>query len=112
MTDTADHDVTEAPQEDLESFRLRARAWLTAEMPRIPAGWDALRDDDDRASEARALQRRLWDGGFAGICYPRRYGGLGLPPEYQRAFFEETQGYKMPHYLLDADDVDHRADAP
>jgi alkylation response protein AidB-like acyl-CoA dehydrogenase len=96
MTDTADHDVTEAPEEDLESFRLRARSWLTAEMPRIPAGWDALRDDDDRASEGRALQRRLWDGGFAGICYPRRYGGLGLPPEYQRAFFEETEGYKMP----------------
>ena len=26
----------------------------------------------------RALQRRLWDGGFAGICFPAEYGGLGL----------------------------------
>jgi alkylation response protein AidB-like acyl-CoA dehydrogenase len=96
MTDTVDRDAAEAPQEDLESFRLRARAWLAAEMPRIPDGWAPLRDDDDRASEARAIQRRLWDGGFAGICYPRRYGGLGLPPEYQRAFHEEAEGYQMP----------------
>ena len=49
MTDTADHDVTEAPQEDLESFRLRAQAWLTAEMPRITAGWDALRESSSRS---------------------------------------------------------------
>ena len=96
MTDTVNRDAAEPPQEDLESFRLRARAWLAAEMPPIPDGWDPLRDDDNRANEARALQRRLWDGGFAGICYPRRYGGLGLPPEYQRAFHEEAEGYQMP----------------
>jgi alkylation response protein AidB-like acyl-CoA dehydrogenase len=96
MTGTVDRHAAKPPQEDLESFRLRARAWLAAELPRVPDGWDPLRDDDDRASEARTLQRRLWDGGFAGICYPRGYGGLGLPLEYQRAFHEEAEGYKMP----------------
>lgn len=96
MTDTAGHDATEPAREDLESFRLRARAWLAADMPRKHGGWDPLRDDDDRASEARSLQRRLWDGGFAGICYPRRYGGQGLPAEYQRAFHQEAEEYKMP----------------
>jgi len=96
MTDAVDRDATEPPGEDLETFRLRARAWLATEMPRKPDNWNPLRDDDGRASEARALQRQLWDGGFAGICYPRRYGGLGLPSEYQRAFDEEARGYKMP----------------
>jgi alkylation response protein AidB-like acyl-CoA dehydrogenase len=97
MTYAAGRDDTEAPAEDLQSFRMRARAWLNAQVPRIPDGWDPLRDDDNRAHEARALQRLLWDGGFAGICYPRRYGGLGLPAEYQRAFHEDAEGYKMPH---------------
>ena len=32
----------------------------------------------------RELQRRLWDGGFAGICFPAEYGGLGLTTEHQR----------------------------
>lgn len=97
MTSTVDRDNAEPPLEDLESFRLRVRAWLASEMPRVPEdGWDPLREDDDRASEARALQRKLWDGGFAGICYPRQYGGLGLPPEYQQAFHEEAEGYRLP----------------
>jgi alkylation response protein AidB-like acyl-CoA dehydrogenase len=96
MSDTAGSDATDRSVEGLESFRLRARAWLAAEMPRKPGGWDPLRDDDDRASEARSLQRRLWDGGFAGICYPRRYGGQGLAIEYQRAFHQEAEQYKMP----------------
>jgi alkylation response protein AidB-like acyl-CoA dehydrogenase len=96
MTDTAGRAAAQQPHEDLPSFRSRARAWLAATMPRTTPDWDPVRDDDDQASQARALQRLLWDGGFAGICYPRAYGGLGLPPEYQHAFHAEAEGYKMP----------------
>lgn len=45
---------------------------------------------------ARELQKRLYDGGFAGICFPREYGGLGLDYEYQKAFDAETLDYEMP----------------
>ena len=38
-------------------------------------------------------------GGFAGICFPREYGGLGLDYEYQKAFDEESLGYEMPLIL-------------
>jgi alkylation response protein AidB-like acyl-CoA dehydrogenase len=90
-------DEDQGPTEDLDSFRLRARRWLAETMPKIPgAAWDPVRDDDDRANGARELQRRVWDGGFAGICYPRRYGGLGLPVEYQRAFDKEAADYQLP----------------
>ena len=44
-------------------------------------------------------RRKLWDGGFAGICFPREYGGLGLPIEYQRAFDIESRNYEMPIIL-------------
>ena len=81
------------PTEDVEAFRLRARAWLADHLP--PAV-----DDETEESRAwdrqRELQRILWAGGFAGICFPREYGGLGLPPEYQQAFTEESLPYEMP----------------
>ena len=38
-------------------------------------------------------------GGFAGICFPREYGGLGLDVAYQKAFDAETVGYEMPLIL-------------
>ncbi|MGH9227163.1 MAG: acyl-CoA dehydrogenase family protein [Acidimicrobiales bacterium] len=84
--------------EDLDAFRQRVRAWLADNMPELEPGvdWNPTRDDDDRASRARELQRRLYDGGFAGICYPREYGGQGLPVEYQRAFDQESEGYELP----------------
>ncbi|HLY84164.1 MAG TPA: acyl-CoA dehydrogenase family protein [Acidimicrobiales bacterium] len=87
-----------ATLEDLESYRLRARTWLAETMPKLPPGvpWDPINDDDDRANRARFLQNKLWEGGFAGICYPKEYGGQGLPREYQEAFNEESIGYEMP----------------
>jgi alkylation response protein AidB-like acyl-CoA dehydrogenase len=42
------------------------------------------------------LQKLLHSGGFAGICYPGEYGGLGLTPAHQKAFSEEAAGYEMP----------------
>src|SRR5690348_18389616 len=54
------------------------------------------RDTDAAWQRARELQRRLHDGGFAGICFPREYGGLGLGYEYQRAFDSESAGYELP----------------
>jgi alkylation response protein AidB-like acyl-CoA dehydrogenase len=97
MVDTTAATAT-AGREDLDAYRQRLRAWLAENMPKLAAGadWDPLRDDDDRASRARELQRRLYDGGFAGICYPREYGGQGLPIEYQRVFDQESQGYELP----------------
>ncbi|HZU46916.1 MAG TPA: acyl-CoA dehydrogenase family protein, partial [Mycobacterium sp.] len=87
--------------ESVEQFRARARAWLAANMPRIdPASPPAANRDDERCWErARELQKRLYDGGFAGICFPREYGGLGLDYEYQKAFNEESINYEMPLIL-------------
>ncbi|MBX5488777.1 MAG: acyl-CoA dehydrogenase family protein [Mycolicibacterium hassiacum] len=100
MTETASapvHNTTES----VEEFAARAKAWLAENMPRIDP--DNPPDTDRGAEEpwrrARELQRRLWDGGFAGICFPREYGGLGLPYEYQKAFNEVSRGYELPMIL-------------
>jgi alkylation response protein AidB-like acyl-CoA dehydrogenase len=86
------------PDESLDAYRRRVQAWLQDNLPELKPGtpWDPIRDDDDRASRARELQRKLYEGGFAGICYPREYGGQGLPAEYQRVFDEESEGYELP----------------
>jgi alkylation response protein AidB-like acyl-CoA dehydrogenase len=88
----------EAPRETVAEFGQRARVWLAEHMERLHAEPIHERRDDiwDRQRE---LQRMLWDGGFAGICVPREYGGLGLPVEYQRAFTEASLPYEMPFYL-------------
>jgi alkylation response protein AidB-like acyl-CoA dehydrogenase len=90
--------TTSARREDLDAYRQRLRAWLAGTMPKLQPGvdWNPLRDDDDRASRARELQRCLYDGGFGGICYPQEYGGRGLPIEYQRVFDQESEGYELP----------------
>jgi alkylation response protein AidB-like acyl-CoA dehydrogenase len=97
MVDTT---ATPAPTrpDDLDAYRRRVRAWLAENMPRVEPGvdWNPTRDDDERASRARELQRRVYHGGFAGICYPERYGGQGLPVQYQRVFDEESEGYELP----------------
>ena len=89
-------DVSEL--EDLDSYRLRVRAWLADNMPKLAPGdkLDPFNEDDDRATRSRFLQHKLWEGGFAGICYPKEYGGQGLPREYQEVVNEESIGYEMP----------------
>ncbi|MGN2639912.1 acyl-CoA dehydrogenase family protein [Nocardia takedensis] len=84
--------------ESVESFRARARTWLRENLP--PAPDEPMKSDSEQAWEhARRLQRLLHDGGFAGVCFPTEYGGLGLSSEHQRAFTEESLPYEMPLLL-------------
>lgn len=101
MTDTQAAPATSAPSETVEEFALRARKWLPDNLPGIdrrnPPSAD--RGEMEPWLRARELQQKLYDGGFAGICFPREYGGLGLPISYQRAFDEESKDYEMPIIL-------------
>jgi alkylation response protein AidB-like acyl-CoA dehydrogenase len=92
--------------EDVDAFAARARAWLAAHMPPADPGKDTFflyaavhptaEEEQARLATCRELQRRLFDGGFAGICVPREYGGQGLSPAHQAAFNREIKGYDYP----------------
>ena len=63
--------------EPVEEFRARAREWIKANLgPMQP--WDRTqhcKDDEEElvaVARDRALQRKIFDGGFAGICMPTR----------------------------------------
>jgi alkylation response protein AidB-like acyl-CoA dehydrogenase len=89
--------------ESVERFAARARTWLAENMPRATESGGrhraAMRSDEQELahiSRCRELQRRLFDGGFAGICVPADYGGQGLTPAHQEAFNREIRGYEYP----------------
>jgi alkylation response protein AidB-like acyl-CoA dehydrogenase len=90
--------------EDVESFRQRARTFIRANLQNVGATGVTLRnrpDDEELAGVARdrEVQRLLFDGGLAGICFPKEYGGQGLTPAHQRALNEELAGYEYPMRL-------------
>ena len=87
--------------ESVEEFRTRARSWLAANMPRLDREKASLLERDELPSwlRARQLQKILYDGGFAGICFPREYGGLGLGYGYKKAFDAEAADYETPLLL-------------
>jgi len=99
MTETTS--VSTQTGESVAEFAARARAWLAENMPRIDPENppEADRGEEGPWLRARELQKKLYEGGFAGICFPREYGGLGLPIEYQRAFDAESRSYEMPIIL-------------
>jgi alkylation response protein AidB-like acyl-CoA dehydrogenase len=89
--------------ESVESFAARARAWLAEHMPRARDGHGSgnagLSSDERelaRIARCRELQRTLFDGGLAGICVPRDYGGQGLTAAHQSAFNREIGDYDYP----------------
>ncbi|TGB40407.1 acyl-CoA dehydrogenase family protein [Mycolicibacterium peregrinum] len=98
MTDTVS---TAATTESVEQFALRARTWLSENMPPINPDNPpfAVRAETESWERAKELQKRLYEGGFAGICFPREYGGLGLDYAYQKAFNDECRNYEMPLIL-------------
>lgn len=87
--------------ETVEQFAARAARWLAENMPRIDPADPPYTVRAEQASwdRAKELQRTLHAGGFAGICFPREYGGLGLDFAYQKAFDAVCRDYEMPLIL-------------
>ena len=93
--------TTSSDLESVEAFVARAREWVPDNLPpRDPAprshGFGSDEEELAAVQRMRDLQRTLFDGGFAGICFPREYGGLGLTPAHQRAFDRVCAPYEMP----------------
>ncbi|MEU7811122.1 acyl-CoA dehydrogenase family protein [Pseudonocardia sp. NPDC049154] len=81
----------------VEEFRAEAREWLPANLDRRGT---AVADPHtpEHVAEHRAIQRRLFDGGFAGITWPSEHGGRGLTPAHERVFQEEAAGFVTPDF--------------
>ncbi|MGF1599587.1 MAG: acyl-CoA dehydrogenase family protein [Acidimicrobiales bacterium] len=95
-------DTTAATDIDIDAFRREARAWIEANLERRaePVTGRPRREAStpEEIERARALQRVLFDAGWAGISYPADYGGRGLTAAHERVWREETLNYVTPEF--------------
>lgn len=84
-----------------ERFRDEVRAWLAANLPE---DWEKTANvDSENADEWMAFlkgwQRKLYDSGWAGISWPKEYGGRGATINEQLIFTEEMARAKAPNLM-------------
>ncbi len=81
-----------------QTFRDEFRAWL---RDNVPAPWTGSAGEDGREHNAylRTWQRTLFEGGWAGISWPREFGGRGASLMEQAIFQEELALADAPHLL-------------
>jgi alkylation response protein AidB-like acyl-CoA dehydrogenase len=83
-----------------DDFRARARAWLAANAARRSADEEAEAETRGAAAviaEQKAFQAKLFDAGFAGITWPKEYGGQGLTSAEQISWSQEARDYDLPN---------------
>jgi alkylation response protein AidB-like acyl-CoA dehydrogenase len=76
-------------------FRAKAREWLKTNVPASPRpgnGQAGARFDRD-------WQRKLHEHGWAGVAWPKEYGGLGLSGLRQVIWYEELARADAPHHI-------------
>ncbi len=74
---------------DERTFRDSLRSWLAAN---VPAGWEAQRLEstmEERFTFLRQWQKRVFDGGWAGVAWPQAFGGRGATLMEQVIFTQE-----------------------
>ena len=82
-------DFATTPEE--EAFRASVRDWLARNLPEGwgKPGYRKPQTAEEKVAFARRWQRKLYDGGFAGLSWPKEYGGRDLSPLEQLIFNEE-----------------------
>jgi len=89
-------DFSDTPEE--AAFRAEARAFLDAHMPlkdKSRAQVSRAMTPEDVAA-SKAWQRKKAEHGFAGILWPRSYGGREGTPMQQIIFGQEEERYAVP----------------
>ncbi len=79
-----------------EAFRAELRAWLAVEVPAHgpppkEGAWPARRAYDT------GWQRKLFEAGYAGINWPKEYGGRGSTLSEQLVYYEEIARANAPY---------------
>ena len=88
-------------QVDLADYRGQARAWIEANLERESNAHGPRPVEyytPAVMAESRALQRLLWEAGYAGINWPAEYGGQGQTAAHAAAFLEEAHGHRLPDF--------------
>ena len=81
-------------------LRVRLRQWLTANLP---PGWGSSEwsepKGDARVAFYKEWSRKLYEGGFIGLTWPKRYGGHEAPITLQAIVLEELGRAEAPEHI-------------
>jgi alkylation response protein AidB-like acyl-CoA dehydrogenase len=86
-------DLNLTPEET--KFRDELRTWLEANVPK---DWSEWREKplEESFPYLRAWQRKLYEGGWAAVSWPKEYGGRGATLMEQSLFWEEMARVEAP----------------
>ena len=89
-------DFEDSPEE--AAYRARCRAFLDSvaerRKPGEVKGYRRGEDAPGAMAAAKAFQRKKWEAGFAGITWPKEWGGQGGTPIQQVIYNQEEAQYK------------------
>src|SRR3979411_2401059 len=86
-------DLRDTPEE--AGFRQEVREFIAANLPDGAAKRGARRFEDD----GRAWSQKLGEAGYAGLTWPKEYGGSGAPYSHQAIFYEEMARASGPGHV-------------
>ena len=84
-------DLRDTPEEAV--FRAEVRDFIAENLPSKQRGARRFEDDD------RDWSRKLGAAGYAGLTWPKEYGGSGAPYAHQAIFLEELASAEAPSHL-------------
>ena len=86
-------DLRDTPEE--AAFRAEVRAFIDANLPAGSRERGARRFEEDD----REWSRKLGEAGYAGLTWPKEFGGAGAPYSHQAIFLEEQARAEAPSHL-------------
>lgn len=88
-------DFRDTPDE--ATFRKELRAWIAGNLPE---GWRD-RPPNGRMDESvsREWSKKLYEAGYAGLTWPKEFGGQGAPYTHQAIFLEESARAETPEHI-------------
>ena len=92
-------DFRDTPEE--AAFRKEVRDWLDANLDRAQMQTQlSVGPPEERIDNLRAWQAKLHGGGWAGVSWPKEYGGRGASLMEQAIFYQEMARSKAPAMLV------------
>jgi alkylation response protein AidB-like acyl-CoA dehydrogenase len=80
-----------------EAYRMQVRKWLEANQPPPLTEQEKERADDDSLwQRLKAWHKKLYDAGWAGLTWPKEYGGRGATFIEQVIFQQELGRLNLP----------------
>ncbi len=81
---------------EYDSYRAAAREFIAANEREFGVEAQAGLDSAQRLALGRRWQRKKHDNGYAGIAWPKEYGGAGLTDIHKIIYEQEQMPYGMP----------------